>query len=116
MPLLIDDNDDDNGENFCMRLLIILLHTHSLRNLQARPAPTEFHFVIKLPLLSNFCIRLLPLSATYTLPTESMAIAEGELNWPSAETIITPFCYKVAIAIEFLYTVIVEISYIHITR
>src|SRR5256885_2206999 len=39
---------------------------------------------MNVPLLLNFCIRLLPESVTYTFPEESTAIPEGVLNCPSA--------------------------------
>src|SRR6476620_9664915 len=47
------------------------------------PKPFDPHFVIKLPLLSNFWIRLLSLSTSYTLPEESIAIPTGKPNCPS---------------------------------
>ena len=41
--------------------------------------------LIKVPLFLNFWMRLLPLSATYTLPEESIATPNGALNSPLAE-------------------------------
>ena len=37
---------------------------------------------MNVPFESNFCIRLFPVSATYTLSDESMAMAVGFLNYP----------------------------------
>src|SRR5215213_1333243 len=42
------------------------------------------HFVTKVPLVENTCILLLPVSATYTLPSRSTAIPAGDLILPSA--------------------------------
>src|SRR3954466_761150 len=49
------------------------------------PEPVMPHFVVKVPLESNFWIRSFPESATYTLFDESVAMPIGPLNCPSPE-------------------------------
>src|ERR671911_113910 len=55
------------------------------------PEPGVPHFVIKFPLLSNFCMRLFsPKSPTYTLSEESTVIPPGLINWPSPPKPVDP--------------------------
>src|SRR5919112_1612523 len=49
------------------------------------PEPLDPHFVMNLPLLSNFCILVFLKSTTKTLPLESTSILSGWRNCPSPE-------------------------------
>src|ERR1700722_8720129 len=47
----------------------------------AVPVSSVFHLVMKVPFELSFMTRPLPLSATYTLPDESMPTSRGCSNW-----------------------------------
>src|ERR687890_568894 len=51
------------------------------------PEPLDPHFVINLPLLSNFCILEFSASLTYTLPAESRPMPCACRNCPSPEPV-----------------------------
>ena len=71
------------------------------------PVPYLPHFVMKLPSLSNFCIRLLPLSVTYTYPKEeSTEIPQAWSNCPSPVPYLPQFAIKVTITVKLLYSII----------
>ena len=56
------------------------------------------NFNTKTPLLSNFCTRVLPASATYTLPAASVAIPLGVRNCPSVDPEVPHFEMKLMVA------------------
>ncbi len=50
----------------------------------ASGVPMPPNWLLKVPSASNTWMRLLPLSATYTLPCASMAMAFTPWNWPGS--------------------------------
>ena len=64
-------------------------------------APTFVYCVLKVPLLSKTWIRLLPPSATYTLPCASTAMAVTEPNIPVRCPFRAPGLDEHALAVEF---------------
>src|SRR5206468_10930294 len=59
------------------------------------------HVVTKVPVLSNFWMRLLPASATKTFPLASTATPSGALNCPSPLPGLPHFVTKEPVFVQF---------------
>src|SRR6185503_13174428 len=62
----------------------------------------------KVPVEENFCIRLLFVSATYTVPVESTAIPSGPLNSPFPAPAVPHFVMKVPVEVNFCTRLLAE--------
>src|SRR5215813_1452887 len=70
------------------------------------PIPSVPQLVRKVPLLSNFWMRLLLRSATKTLPPASTAIPKGDWNCPAALPMLPHWREKVPLLMNFSMTLL----------